>query len=214
MEEPYLSIEGEGIHIGKPMVFIRLAECNLRCGWCDTKYSWSEGVSWRFEELSDVIDKIGCINVSFTGGEPLLQADSLLGMLDRLGRYVTYLNTGGTIWSRQVFEKVDWITCDLKMPSSRMKSNVTVVERLAKAYHEKLQFKIVVTPEDLPHLLNVLNSIPQDIPVTVQPEYYSYGAGGAAELSEWVKAHLQDRANIRVLPQLHRLLWPDRDRKV
>jgi len=95
-----------------------------------------------------------------------------------------------------------------------MKSDLTVVHRLAETYPEKLQFKIVVSPEDLPHLLKTVKEIPLNIPITIQPEYNSYGAEGAVDLSEWVKTHLQNHVNIRVLPQLHRLIWPSRDRGV
>jgi|SRR3990172_7538935 len=213
-EEPYLSIEGEGIHIGKPMTFIRLAECNLRCKWCDTKFSWSKGVEWSHKAILDRVKKLSCVNISVTGGEPLLQAAELQILLDQLVSRITYLNTSGTVWSAPVFDKVDWINCDLKMPSSQMKSDLTVAHRLAETYPEKLQFKIVVSPEDLPHLLKTVKEIPLSIPITIQPEYNSYGAEGAVDLSEWVKTHLQNHINIRVLPQLHRLIWPSRDRGV
>jgi 7-carboxy-7-deazaguanine synthase len=213
-EAPYLSIEGEGIHIGKPMTFIRLAECNLRCKWCDTKFSWSKGVEWRHKAILDRLEKIRCVNVSLTGGEPLLQASELIMLLNQLTDYITYLNTSGTVWSTLVFDKVNWISCDLKMPSSQMKSDPTVVHRLAETYPEKLQFKIVVSHEDLPYLLKTVKEIPMTIPVTIQPEYNSYGTSGAVYLSEWVKTHLQNHVNIRVLPQLHRLIWPNRERGV
>ena len=36
----FYSFQGEGKTIGQPRLFIRLAGCNLRCKWCDTKYSW------------------------------------------------------------------------------------------------------------------------------------------------------------------------------
>ncbi len=213
-EEPYLSIEGEGVHIGKPMTFVRLAECNLRCKWCDTKFSWSRGIEWSHSAILDRIEDLNCVNISFTGGEPLLQALELQILLSHLTGHITYLNTSGTIWNASVFDKVDWISCDLKMLSSEMTSNSTIVHRLFETYPEKLQFKIVVTPEDLPQLSKTIKEIPLNIPVTIQPEYNSYGAEGAVYLYEWVKTHLQNRVNIRILPQLHRLIWPSQERGV
>lgn len=38
--EIFSSIQGEGVHQGVKATFIRLAGCNLRCTWCDTKDSW------------------------------------------------------------------------------------------------------------------------------------------------------------------------------
>jgi 7-carboxy-7-deazaguanine synthase len=194
VETPYLSIEGEGIHIGKPTVFIRLAECNLRCNWCDTKEAWERGLSWSFDKIIALINKIRCINICFTGGEPLLQADSLIVLIERLDSYIKYINTSGTIYNSSLFEKVDWITCDLKMP--------------------KTQFKIVLTSNDLLYLSLFIRNIPQNIPITLQPEYFSYGPNGVTELSDWVTHNLQDKAKIRILPQLHKLLWPERNSKV
>jgi 7-carboxy-7-deazaguanine synthase len=213
-EEPYLSIEGEGIHIGKPMTFVRMAECNLRCNWCDTKFSWREGVEWSLHAVIVKIKDLGCVNVSLTGGEPLLQAENLIALLNQLKCRVTYLNTGGTVWNDVIFGKVDWISCDLKMPSSLMSSDAKVVQKLATDYIEKLQFKVVVTPEDLPYLSRKIEEIPQVIPIIIQPEYSSYGAMGTVKLVNWVKSNLKNHANIRVLPQLHRLIWPNKNRGV
>ena len=38
--EIFCSVQGEGVNIGKPAVFLRLGLCNLKCTWCDTKYAW------------------------------------------------------------------------------------------------------------------------------------------------------------------------------
>ena len=38
--EIFESIQGEGVNLGNPCIFLRLAGCNLKCAWCDTKYTW------------------------------------------------------------------------------------------------------------------------------------------------------------------------------
>lgn len=40
VSEIFHSFQGEGINIGTPSVFLRLAICNLHCWYCDTKYTW------------------------------------------------------------------------------------------------------------------------------------------------------------------------------
>jgi 7-carboxy-7-deazaguanine synthase len=38
--EHFYSVQGEGVHTGKPAYFIRLAGCDVGCSWCDVKESW------------------------------------------------------------------------------------------------------------------------------------------------------------------------------
>jgi len=40
ISEIFFSIQGEGINIGKPAIFLRLYYCNLYANECDTKYTW------------------------------------------------------------------------------------------------------------------------------------------------------------------------------
>jgi len=40
LSEIFRSVQGEGVNLGTPTVFLRLAVCNLHCWYCDTKYTW------------------------------------------------------------------------------------------------------------------------------------------------------------------------------
>lgn len=103
-EPPFLSIQGEGPTIGKPAVFLRLAECNLRCSFCDTKYTWQPGskmgqapkyIEYQVRRVSQ-----GCRRLVITGGEPLLQYDGIAELLDAdcLGLdWAVELETNGTL---------------------------------------------------------------------------------------------------------------------
>ena len=83
--EVFHSIQGEGVSIGVPSVFLRLATCNLSCRWCDTKYTWdwanfnynTEVVELDTAELRHKIQAFQCPHVVVTGGEPLLQQAEL-----------------------------------------------------------------------------------------------------------------------------------------
>lgn len=73
------TIQGEGRFIGTPSILIRLGGCNLKCDFCDTKYSWTIHNHEIFENFSDlkihIMELRSVYNIShimITGGEPLL----------------------------------------------------------------------------------------------------------------------------------------------
>lgn len=70
------TIQGEGPHVGRPAVFVRLAGCNLQCPACDTLYT--EGVqTYDPMNLCDIVEghclANGIFLVVVTGGEPFRQ---------------------------------------------------------------------------------------------------------------------------------------------
>ena len=75
--EAYYSLQGEGTRAGEPAVFLRLAGCNRRCTWCDTKYSWETGLELTEEEVARRMLAFDCRHFVITGGEPLLQTEKL-----------------------------------------------------------------------------------------------------------------------------------------
>jgi 7-carboxy-7-deazaguanine synthase len=118
INEIFHSIQGESSFAGLPCVFVRLTACNLRCSWCDTTYSFHEGVPMT---LGDVIVKVleyDCPLVEITGGEPLLQPNvfPLMARLCDLGKIVL-LETSGSVDISRVDPRVVKIM-DLKCPAS------------------------------------------------------------------------------------------------
>jgi len=96
-DKVFYTIEGEGEHIGKPSVFMRLAMCNLTCSaWaspdspngCDSFISWSKKNKMTFQEIWDVFFSPDGLNyikhlnegaiLKITGGEPLIQQKQLI----------------------------------------------------------------------------------------------------------------------------------------
>ena len=61
--EIYRSIQGEGTLMGIPTTFVRFFACNLRCSWCDTKYSWSvrEGGTWESISPEEVVERVNAL---------------------------------------------------------------------------------------------------------------------------------------------------------
>jgi 7-carboxy-7-deazaguanine synthase len=146
LSEIYLSLQGEGIWVGVPMVFVRTTGCHRRCRYCDTEFAlvaekrariW---LGWRKGEPELTVDNPIAVQqvaewvlqasgqgrfanwVSFTGGEPLLQADFLaeLGaMLKGLG-FRILLETEGGLPDRleKVLPFTDAVAADIKLPST------------------------------------------------------------------------------------------------
>ena len=106
VSEIFLSLQGEGPSAGLPCIFVRLATCNLRCTWCDTRYSWdfaqydyaSEVTTWSTEALTTRIIESGETRVVFTGGEPLIQQELLARLCERLPAALRIeIETNGTL---------------------------------------------------------------------------------------------------------------------
>jgi 7-carboxy-7-deazaguanine synthase len=129
INEIYLSLQGESTFAGLPCVFVRLTACNLRCSYCDTAYAFTAG---RTMTLPDIMARVEELAKTFagnpgptrlplvelTGGEPLLQKNSLplMKALCDAG-FAVLLETSGALDIAPVDARVHRIM-DLKCPSS------------------------------------------------------------------------------------------------
>jgi 7-carboxy-7-deazaguanine synthase len=131
--EVFSSYQGEGPWAGSRQVFVRLSGCHLRCSYCDTPQSWERSPSWTFRgetrpnpvAVPDLVETVRALGphpfASFTGGEPVLQAefvrDAALALKD-LGLRA-YLDTSGTLADRLAVcaPAIDVFAFDLKLPS-------------------------------------------------------------------------------------------------
>src|SRR5271170_3702665 len=132
VNEIYLSLQGESTFAGLPCIFIRLTACDLRCSYCDTAYAFTEGKKKPLEEILAEVKKLAApfANpklktqnsklplVELTGGEPLLQKNSLpLMKLLCDDSFTVLLETGGAHDISKIDPRVRCIM-DLKCPSS------------------------------------------------------------------------------------------------
>ena len=204
LTERFHSIQGEGKYIGIPMYFIRTNRCNLRCKWCDSTYTFSGG-----EEvpLSDLISDIKSISedwICFTGGEPMLQREAIEFMKEctSIGKNVL-LETGGSLNLAKVVQiKGTYIDMDIKTPSSGeqgslYKENLTLLR-------ENDYVKFVISDEtDYNYALSFIKQWESKAEILLQPSW-------GTELKWLVEKVLEDKLNVRVLPQLHKIIWGTR----
>lgn len=129
VNEIYLSLQGESTFAGLPCVFVRLTGCNLRCSYCDTAYAFTEGTRRSLTEIIAEIHRLAATYapavstprlplVELTGGEPLLQPNTLplMRQLCDAG-FTVLLETSGALDISPVDARVRRIM-DLKCPSS------------------------------------------------------------------------------------------------
>lgn len=155
--EIFKSIEGEGLHLGTPRVLVRAGGCAVGCSWCDTPHTWalkhSTTVPIEYVAQSIIKRTEGRVReISFTGGEPLHYPRQLL----KLGRMLKNegfrlnLETSGIAFHQEVFELFDYISMDIKTPSSGVFLTASLLEMLRRVYdnYEHAQFKAVILDEN------------------------------------------------------------------
>jgi 7-carboxy-7-deazaguanine synthase len=131
ISEIFLSLQGEGVYQGKACTFIRLAGCNLSCNWCDTRYACASGVEMTTEQVLEQVATEACSLVCITGGEPLLQQEQLLPLLEALGDrgYTIGIETNGTIDFGPSGAYAS-ICMDVKCPSSGEASDLSLLDQI------------------------------------------------------------------------------------
>lgn len=87
MVEIFETVEGEGTRAGFPTIFVRLFGCNLRCTWCDTKYSYPPHKAERVMTIDEIVAEVRRYrsrHLCLTGGEPLLYGEHSLALIEAL----------------------------------------------------------------------------------------------------------------------------------
>lgn len=222
--EVFPSLQGEGIYVGRPYLFVRFWNCNMACHYCDTDYrgpyreATEEGLLSEVETLLRDHDPFHA--VSLTGGEPLLWSDFLESWLPRLKSLGqrTYLETNGTLPQalRRVLPWTDIIAMDLKPASATGDRDVwREHEEFLKISHEArkdLFVKLVVTPDtadaEVRRAADLVRAVSPEIPLVLQP-VTPWGAVKAKpaeeQLLRWRAWSSERLADVRVVPQMHRV---------
>ena len=175
--EIFYSLQGEGVSIGSPSIFVRCSGCNLQCHWCDTEYTWNwlgtsfshakdrPGSPAKYDrsmfqvrltipEATSIITRIPCTNVIFTGGEPMLQQDRLAKLGDELHalnqEYEIEVETNGTLIPTPEFDSiVTRYNVSPKLSNSMMDRSARLVPDAIQSFvnSPKATFKFVCSSE-------------------------------------------------------------------
>ena len=201
INEIFYSIQGEGSTMGIPTVFVRLTGCNLACRWCDTKYAWTDGDEMTIDRILDRVREYGCQQICITGGEPLHQAETpkLISRLLDAGYMVT-LETNGSI-NIKILECTPslMVSMDIKCPGSGQADQMDFSNIELLGPTDQLKF-VISDREDYDYAREIIQKYEPGCVIIMTP----VGGSDLEELVNWV---LEDRIEVRVLPQLHKIIW-------
>jgi len=181
VSEIFYSIQGEGPNAGKPAVFLRLAGCNLKCVWCDSGFAAMTNDAMTNDQLLKKIRQFPCRHLVITGGEPLLQQNGLIPLLEKLENYYIEVETNGSI-PIKIGRYVEQINCSPKLKNSK---NAPYPLKIRPA-NKKVIYKFVVqNKSDLAEIRQFIldNHIPGQ-KVYLMPEGVNKKI--VQERSEWI----------------------------
>ena len=179
------TIQGEGIHTGYRVGFLRLAGCNLSCSWCDTPYSWDWERYDRNEEshkmlISEVAEQLKAMQVDrlvLTEGEPMMQQWAFKDIQAATGMKIDIETNGTRTPTAEAEAAVDMFCVSPKLahggdPEER-RIVLPALKRFAELASEgKAMFKFVAqSEEDFPQIENLIElaGIPNNA-VWIMPE--------------------------------------------
>ena len=213
INEIFGSIDGEGIRTGELATFIRSSKCCLRCVYCDTKYAFEEGTEMSVDDIISKCDEIGYHNITFTGGEPLIQPDAeeLVDKLISKG-YNVNIETNGAVDITPYLKKECILTVDYKTPASGM--NKRMIDGMFNTLREGDVLKFVMARSDFDSVKEFLKT--HNIKAYV---YFSpiFNEIEPKELVDFLKGLHQEGFDVRkyrVQVQLHKVIWPPEMRGV
>jgi 7-carboxy-7-deazaguanine synthase len=161
--EIFASVQGEGLRQGEPTIFVRLAGCNLRCGFCDTKRAWRGGREMTVEAIAGEAVKLKAEYpttwVCLTGGEPLAQNVRPLVLRLHAAGFRVQIETNGTFPPAPL---ADWHTVSPKPPDYAVHPGFR-----KKANEVKL---VVCRGFDLDAVRTVRSAVPLPVPIILQPQ--------------------------------------------
>lgn len=210
VNEIFFSIQGESTYAGRPCVFVRLTGCNLRCGYCDTRYAYEEGDRLSIEAVVEAVSAYGCPLVEITGGEPLLQPETP-DLVDRLlsDGFEVLMETNGSRDIGAVNQNCVKVI-DIKCPSSGEDRTTDLGNLDRLGGRDEIKF-VLSDRGDYEYARDLIGRYEKKM--AGHPVLLSTVAGvlAPAQLARWI---LDDRLNVRLQLQMHKYIWPESMRGV
>lgn len=224
------TVQGEGMVIGQKTMFVRTAGCDYNCSWCDSAFTWDGSAKDQIQMMTpdqiwDELQQIGgsrFSHVTLSGGNPALlsQLGGLVKLLQQHGITIA-VETQGSRWQDWLMD-VEEVTISPKPPSSGMDTNWDVLQSIVNSLGQRPashahSLKVVIFDDaDLEYAKRVHTTFP-DSPMFLQVgnpdvsrmDISDHVTGLLAQYEQLIEAVVasSELNNVRVLPQLHTLVW-------
>lgn len=205
-QEVFLSIQGESSDTGLPCIFVRLFGCPIGCSFCDQPQTPDQKHKISVENLVKKVQQFkGVKYVCLTGGEPLIYKEAIpfVWELMHLGYRVSIETSGCVPIEDSSYRRSYKYVMDIKTPSSGV-AEKNIYENLLKLQsNDEVKF-VVGNREDYEFMKSVLQKYPTSASILVSPMFdKNKKAVIGSDLVNWI---LEDKLNIRVQIQLHKIL--------
>lgn len=189
--EMFHSIQGEGLHTGKPAFFIRLAGCDVCCTWCDERIAWDETLFplLTIDEIVDNVKKSNANTVVVTGGEPFRhRLEELTNKLEQMG-ITRMVETSGT---EKITGQWSWITMSPKKHQPPLPEN----------YLKTNELKVVIQKEtDFQWAEHNASLVSNETVLYLQPEWSCFD-----EIMPKIVQYIKSNPQWRLSVQVHKFL--------
>jgi 7-carboxy-7-deazaguanine synthase len=219
MVEIFETVEGEGTRAGFPTIFVRLFGCNLRCSWCDTKYSYPPEQAGDVMTISEIIlevQKFSSRYICLTGGEPLLYGSHSLALIQALLEIESlediHIETNGAIELGYYMERIDSpkvrYIMDFKLPDSGEMERMLYSNFGLLRAQDELKF-VIASEADFTTAVKVLQQNPTAALPLFSPVWETMPP---AKLVELMLEHKLSHVKLNL--QLHKIIWDPAKRGV
>lgn len=224
--ERFVSVNGEGLHVGQFSTFVRFVGCNLACSYCDTKWACEADCpseQMTPQEILAFVQEQATPCVTLTGGEPTLQPllpELLRCLVDGTDCFVELETNGAVNLSSLAALRSELyaqgkkgrigFTLDCKSPSSGMDGRMIASNYELLGPDDCVKF-VVGSEEDL----KAARAVIEDWELVDRCSVLLSPVAGEIDPARIV-AYLQERGLLkaRVQLQLHKIIWPKQDRGV
>jgi 7-carboxy-7-deazaguanine synthase len=208
--EIFTSIQGESTFAGLPCTFVRLSGCNLRCVYCDTKYSYDEGIEMELGDIVQRVDSAGVRLVEITGGEPMHQKEETISLVRELldKGYEVLVETNGSINLKGLDNRAT-IILDMKTPGSAMSDKMDFTNLEIIKNSDEVKF-VICSRDDYEWSKEMISKygLEERCKVLFSP---GFGMLKPRDLAAWI---IEDRLHVRLNIQIHKYIFDPRERGV